>query len=173
MKKHKVFISYHRADTKQELMLEEILRENHIPFYSVPKDADFNGWKHEHIAQFICAKMQDCDVFICLVGKDTYSRSHVDWEIHKALKGGFAKRKGIIAVLIENRKDSIYEIDYSIFPTRLQDNEEYIVLDQLGSFRKKVLEDIEYAYINKCDESIQINNTSRLMKLRHRLYYDN
>ena len=37
----KVFISYHRADTKAREHIEDLLKDNDIPFYAVPKDVNF------------------------------------------------------------------------------------------------------------------------------------
>lgn len=41
----KVFISYHRADTKFRHKAENILNNAGIDYYAVPEDADFNGKK--------------------------------------------------------------------------------------------------------------------------------
>ena len=39
----KIFISYHRADTKYRYKVENILNNAGIDYYAVPEDADFNG----------------------------------------------------------------------------------------------------------------------------------
>lgn len=41
----KVFISYHRADTKYRHKVETILNNAGIDYYAVSEDADFNGKK--------------------------------------------------------------------------------------------------------------------------------
>ena len=140
----KVFISYHRADTKYRKKLETILNENNINYYAVPLDTCFDEMHNQQIKDSILTKMEDCDVLICLVGKETYTRGHVDWEIHKALKGGIYNRKGIVALLLENRGDSIYNLDWSTFPNRLQDNMGYIILEQFASFYSRI---DDYLYV--------------------------
>ena len=88
----KVFISYHRVDISYRRKLENILQNYKIDYYAVPEDADFNGKKAESISNFLCNKLKKCDVLICLIGKETYSRPHVDREIHTAFKGEIGTR---------------------------------------------------------------------------------
>ena len=172
MGKHKVFISYHRADTKQEEILEKILNDNNIEFYSVPKDANFDNWSQEHIAQVICDNMKDCDILICLIGKETYSRPNVDREIHEALKGKPGVRKGIIALLIENRNDSKFNINKKTFPAKLLQNKDYVVIEQFGSFKSNALRWINKAYDNSINSTIQTTHANNVMPLRLTKYFD-
>ena len=74
----KVFISYHRADTKYRYKVENILNNAGIDYYAVSEDADFNGKKAETIKTFICNRLKECDVMMCLIGRETYKRPHVD-----------------------------------------------------------------------------------------------
>lgn len=39
----KVFISYHREDTKAREFIEYLLKDNNIFFYAVPKNINFDG----------------------------------------------------------------------------------------------------------------------------------
>ena len=123
----KVFVSYHRADTRYRKKLENILINNRIEYYAVPEDADFNGKKAETIRAFLCAKLKKCDVLICLIGRETYRRPHVDREIHTALKGAPGVRLGIIGVHLPTRGDSLASVDLDTFPKKLFDNREYVV----------------------------------------------
>lgn len=113
----KVFISYHRADTKARDHIEDLLKDNDITFYAVPKNVNFDGENHQHIKDTILQEMDGCDVILCIVGKDTYTRPHVDWELHEALKGDIKTRRGVLAVMLENRGDSKNNIDYATFQT--------------------------------------------------------
>ena len=173
MRKPKIFISYHRADKKYKDTILKMLKEHGYRHFCVDEDESFNGWKHQHIADNICSKMVDCDVLLCIVGKETYSRPHVDWEIHAALKGGVGYRKGIVAVMLEKRQDSINNIDFNTFPTKLQDNLDYVVLEQYASIDSRMEYAIECALENKDDDSIEVTHKNPVMKLRAGKYYDN
>ena len=52
----KVFISYHRADTKAREHIEDLLKDNDISFYAVPKNVNFDGENHQHIKDTIRAQ---------------------------------------------------------------------------------------------------------------------
>lgn len=141
----KIFISYHRADMKYKNKILAILQEHRYPYYCVNENKNFNELKHQDIASQICFMMDDCDVLLCIVGKETYARPHVDWEIHTALKGGVDNRKGIIVVMLENRNDSKNNIDFNTFPNRLQDNLNYIVLEQYATIADRIDDAINIA----------------------------
>lgn len=169
----KIFISYHRADTKYRKKLELILSNAGIKYYAVPESADFNGQSHQYIKDQIVSHMKDCDIVICLVGQETYSRPHIDWEIHAALCGGVKNRKGLIAVMLENRGDSKNNIDYDTFPNRIEDNESYSVFEQFASLSERLNYALETAEANRKDERLSVNNSRQLMPLRTKKYYDN
>lgn len=173
MKNPKIFISYHRADTKYRKKLESILDEEEIEYYAVPENKQFNGQNHQYIKDQIISCMSDCSIVICLIGQETYSRPHVDWEIHAALRGGVRKRKGLIAVMLEVRGDSKNDIDYETFPNRIQDNEEYAVIEQFASLSERLYYAIEIAENNRKNKELNINNSRELMHLRSKRYYDN
>lgn len=150
-----------------------ILREHGYSYYCVNENKNFNGLSHQDIANQICSMMDDCDVLLCIVGKDTYTRPHVDWEIHTALKGGVDNRKGIIAVMLENRNDSKNNIDFNTFPNKLQDNLNYIVLEQYATVADRIDDAIGIAIKNSNDAHIQVTHKNPVMKLRSGLYFDN
>lgn len=168
----KVFISYHRADEKYRKNVEEILHKFNIHYYAVPNNVDFDGKNHHHIKDLINENMEDCDVLLCIVGEETYSRPHVDWELHEALKGG-ENRKGILAVMLEKRKDSKNNINYNTFPNRLEDNENYIIIEQYASLHDKIVDALNAAIKNRDDQTLSVNNKREPMTLRQGKYYDN
>ncbi len=168
----KVFISYHRADTKAREHIEDLLKDNDISFYAVPKNVNFDGENHQHIKDTILQGMYDCDVLLCIVGKNTYTRPHVDWELHEALKGDIKTRKGVVAVMLENRGDSKNNIDYATFPNRLEDNEDYIVIEQYASLQDRLKEALDEALNNSWNRDIQVNNRRAPMQLRQGKYFD-
>ena len=173
MSKPKIFISYHRADRKYKDMLVDILKEHGYRYFCIDESRNFDGWTHQHIADHICSKMEGCEVLLCIVGEETYSRPHVDLEIHTALKGGVGYRKGIVAVMLENRQDSKNDIDYNTFPTKLKQNLDYVVLEQFASIDSQIDYAIDCALDNRDDKSIQVTHKNPVMQLRASKYYDN
>ena len=169
----KIFISYHRADMKYKNNIVAILREHGYHVYCVNEKTNFNGLSHQDIANRICSMMDDCDILLCIVGKETYTRPHVDWEIHTALKGNIDKRKGIIAVMLENRRDSKNDVNLQTFPTKLQENFDYIVLEQYATIEGRIDGAIDAALENSKDARIHVTHRNPVMKLRTGLYFDN
>ena len=169
----KVFISYHRKDTFYRHQLENILQSQNIDYYAVPENADFNGKRNAIINEYICNKLKKCDILICLVGTDTYSRPHVDREIHTALKGNPGKRLGVIGIFLPTRKDSLNTIDLNTFPTKLWDNKNYVIWAKWKGLSKTILELITSAKTNSLDKKIQTNHSNPCMALRSKIYYDN
>lgn len=168
----KVFLSYHRADEKYRNKIEEMLKKNKIQYYAVSQNVNFDGKNHQHIKDIINKHMEDCDVVICIVGRDTYSRPHVDWELHEALKGDYHYRKGIVAVMLETRDDRKNNIDFATFPNRLQENIGYIVIEQFCSFGQRIVCALNEATDRSRDRHFQTRNKHYLMELKKGLYFD-
>ena len=169
----KVFISYHRADTQYRRNAEKILSAHGIQYYAVPEDADFNGKRNETIRNFTCNKVKKCDVLLCLIGKETYSRPHVDREIHTALKGGVGTRLGIVGVLLPTRTDSLSQADFSTLPTKLIDNKNYVVWSDWSSMERNILVLLTKAEEHSCNSKLQSKHTNPCMLLKSKIYYDN
>lgn len=171
----RIFISYHRQDSDNKDELVELLEENNYDVRSIDEDHIFDGRKHQEIAQICIDEIEDCDVTICIIGKETYSRSHVDHEIKATLRGGFDARKGLIAIMLEERGDSKNNIDLNTFPNRIQDNIsedfDYVVLEQWASIQEKIDEAIDEAQYRRT-EHINVKNNRTLMVLRQGRYYN-
>lgn len=168
----KVFISFHRKDIKYKDKISKLLRENNIDYYHVPDEMDFDGYDHQEILNYIKKEMERCDVFLCIVGTETYRRPHVDNEIHEALKGDIDKRRGIVVVLLEERGDSKNNIDEESFPVKLMQNKGYIVIEQFASISKRIIYALNKAKENSKDRMLINNHTNKVMKLRKGKYYD-
>ncbi len=168
----KVFISYHRADKKFKDQLITALQQNNIDYYCVPEDYSFDGMKHPHIAQIIIENMNDCQVTVCIIGKETYTRPHVDHELKATLKGDIETRRGLVGVMLENRGDSKNKINYDTFPNRIQDNEDYTVLIQNASLSQEIALAVQEAFDRSNDSSYIVDNSRPLMELRKGRYYD-
>lgn len=168
----KVFISYHRADTKYRRKAENILENVGIDYYAVPEDADFNGQYAETINRSICEELKQCDILLCIIGKDTYKRPHVDREIHTALKGSPGTRKGIIGVLLESCIDDINKLDEAKIPEKLKINEDYVVWTLYKRLNNDILKLVDKAIKNSKDKKLKTNHTNPCRQLKSTLYYD-
>ena len=81
-------------------------------------------------------------------------------------------RRGVLAVMLEKRGDSKNNINYATFPNRLQDNEDYIILEQYASLQDRLVDALNKTLDNKNDKNIQTINKRKLMQLRSGKYYD-
>lgn len=169
----KVFISYHRADTRYRHDAERILSEHGIDYYAVPEDADFNGKKNETIRDFTCRHVQKCDVLLCLIGNETYSRPHVDREIHTAFKGNAGERLGIVAVYLPTRKDSLQSADFSTLSPKLLDNRNYVIWENWCNLSRNIKRIIQKALDNANNPQIQTNHSNPCLPLKSKIYYEN
>ena len=169
----KVFISYHLIDRKYRRKTENILNHYSIDYYVVPEDIDFNGKSHESIKDFLCEEIRKCDVLLCLIGNDTYSRPHVDREIHTALKGGINERLGIIGVHLDSRNDSLDKLDLKTFPIKLWKNKEYVVWTTWRHLNSNLLVLLDCAVKNARNKKFLTNHSNNCMELRNKKYYNN
>lgn len=150
-----------------------MLKTKNISYYAVPEEVSFNGYNHQYIKDQIIANMNDCTILLCLNGKETYQRPHVDWEVYKCLKGEVSRRKGLLAVMLETRDDNKNDIDFSTFPPRIADNINYAVVKQFSSLHNELWNALKEAEKRRNDFNIQINNKRIPMQLRAKIYYDN
>lgn len=169
----KVFISYHRADEFYREKVENILNSKNIDYYAVPLDANFDGQAHEKIKTFLTNKIRSCDVLLCLIGRDTYSRPHVDREIHKALQGEVGKRKVIIGVHLDTRIDTLQKLNSETFPTKLLENKDYVILCNYKDLNSSIEGFIQKAIENSENLKLQTTHENQCMPLRAGKYYDN
>ena len=168
----RVFISFHRADNKYKDIIQTLLQSKGFTCSVVSDGAMFDGWKNETINQHIRKIIKECDVLLCIVGKNTYERPYVDNELKEAFSGEVGERKGVIAVLLETRSDNKNNIDLNTFPTRLAQNKEYVVFEQYASICNRIEQAIEKAQKNRADKCIMVDNSISTMKLRNKKYND-
>lgn len=96
----KVFISYHYENDRHYKNLIVAWSKNasfDISFYDKSVDVSVNSTKAGPIRRVISSKINDSDVFLCIVGKYTHKSSWVDWEIKKAHE----LKKSFVAVKID------------------------------------------------------------------------
>ena len=126
--RHKVFISsYHKDDREYEQRLIQALgdgfvnksvREGDIQEEGLHIDEIRRRIRNEHIA--------DATVTIVLIGKCTWQRKHVDWEISASLiHRRHNPRNGLIGILLPTHPDykkNLNQLDKRRIPPRLADN---------------------------------------------------
>ena len=127
-KRHKVFVSYHHAnDQEYKNYFEDLFANLHriVVSRSVQiGDIDPNN-KVETIRRLIRDNyLRDSTVTVVLVGRETWKRKHVDWEISSSIrKTASNARSGLLGILLPshaNFGDKTY--DPHIIPPRLHDN---------------------------------------------------
>lgn len=122
--KHKVFINYYHKDDQGDR--DRFEREfGHLFISKSVNPRDINS---DQSAEYIKRLIQESyitnsSVVIVLVGKKTYCRKHVDWEISAGLNkkvGGYSGLLGILLPDFPLSPDSKYS--YDDIPTRIADN---------------------------------------------------
>lgn len=126
--RHKVFISYHHAN--DQCYKDEFIRlfsyyANAIVDRSV-SEGDIDPYLNtETIRQKIRDNnLRDSSVTIVLVGKETWKRKHVDWEISSSIRDTrFNSRSGLIGILLPTHPDyGKSNYNHYTIPPRLYDN---------------------------------------------------
>lgn len=131
-KVHKIFISYHHGETPYEgdkeyrEKLERILATSGIAInHSVPYNAISSDLMTDTVRQKIRDEyLRDVTVTLVLVGKDTWRRKHVDWEIGSSIRDTqFNPRAGLLGLILPTypRTDPTKYNPFTI-PPRLYDN---------------------------------------------------
>lgn len=171
----KVFISYNKMDSKYKERLVRLLDDVNITHYCVPEDITFTGKDFESYYHEFKKELSSCDVVICLIGKNTYNKTHVDFEINEALKGGPSTRKGIVALLLESRKDTKSNINYRTFPVRLVDNMEngYVITENFDEFFLNAEDILIKARMQSLMYLIPVYNARLVLPFRQKEYYAN
>jgi hypothetical protein len=173
--KHKIFISYHHANDQ---IYKEKLENIYCKWlnYCISKavgDGDISDdLSDEKIREIIRDNyLKDSTVTVVLIGKDTWKRKHVDWEIYSSLYDGPKnKRNGLIGVLLPTYPDLIKNTynPYTISP-RLYDNIKsgYALLYTWENFINNAEKYIHEAYLRKLDNKYK-TDLSRPRFLKNR-----
>jgi hypothetical protein len=117
--RHKCFISYRATDVNYVTKFVERFDEVFIPKIIGVSDSDpFVGSSDtDYVMDQIREKyLADSTVTIVLVGKCTWSRKYVDWEVYSTLRHDKNnKRSGLLAIELPSRGDAS-------LPARVSDN---------------------------------------------------
>jgi|SRR5208283_231352 len=103
-KVHKVFVSYHHDnDQFYRDEFEKILRDSGISIIKSVQLGDIDPeLKTETVRQKIRDEyLRDSTVTVVLVGKDTWRRKHIDWEIGSSIRNTeYNPRSGLLGILL-------------------------------------------------------------------------
>lgn len=125
-RKHKVFISYHHKNDQQyKDELVSLLRNDLVDKSVHDDDIDDRNIKTVTIRQKIRDDfIADATVTVVLVGPETCTRKHVDWEIGSSLrKTKKNSRCGMLGIVLPNHPDYGKKLSaVTLIPPRLADN---------------------------------------------------
>ncbi len=130
-KRHNVFISYHHSeeDTLYQKALEQILIESNAEKVVTSRRNDFSGipprLEMNRVKQLIRQRfLRNTTVTVVLVGKETWKRKHIDWEISASISdNSLESRSGLVGILLPSHPDYQSErISPFTLPPRLHDN---------------------------------------------------
>ena len=120
--KHKVFISYyHHDDQDYKNYIDKYLSGNIIN-KSVKEGDISTDNSTEYIKRLIREDyISDSSVVVVLVGSNTKTRKHVDWEIYAGLEASVNGNSGLVGIMLPELKyDNGWY--YDDMPDRLADN---------------------------------------------------
>ncbi|KKL73600.1 hypothetical protein LCGC14_2073270 [marine sediment metagenome] len=161
-KRHKVFVSYHhKNDEEYRKKFERVFNNIYVSKSVDIGDIDPN-LNTETVRRRIREEyLGDTSVTVVLIGKETWKRKHVDWEISASIrKTKISPRSGLIGIFLPTHPD--YGGDkyhqYTI-PPRLYDNVEkgFAKLHDWTNNKDKVEDWIHKAFLRK-NKILPINN---------------
>lgn len=167
--RHKVFLSYyHKDDQQYRNRFDELFSHLFISKSVKPGDID-TDLSTEYIKRLIQqGYIEDTSVLIVLVGKKTYCRKHVDWEISAALNkkvGGYSGLLGLCLPTHPDYEKSEYTAD--IVPPRLVDNikSEYAKFYDWTENEANIKRRVEKAFKDRISEVDKIDNSRIQFKI--------
>jgi hypothetical protein len=168
MTRHKVFISYHHENDQEYKNRFVRLFDNHYDVFidgSVGDGDISDGIQTETIRQTIRdTYLRNTSVTLVLIGKETWKRKHVDWEISSSLRDtAFNPRSGLLGILLPTHPDfNKGRYSEKIIPPRLADNckNKYASIYNWSEDPKAIMSWIDKAFE---DKGIIIPDNSREM----------
>lgn len=122
--RHKVFITFHHEDQKFRDLFVDMLG-GHVVDRSVG-DGDIDDMLHvDTIRRKIRDEfIADATVTIVLIGRCTWQRKHVDWEINSSLRATeYNSRCGLLGILLPTHPDyKTGQYQLPLIPPRLAEN---------------------------------------------------
>jgi len=169
--RHKVFVSYHhRCDQTYRDQFEHLFNDKYdIMVSKSVQIGDINpNASTEYTRQLIRDNyLRDSTVTVVLIGKETWKRKHVDWEISSSLRNTRKNRRsGLIGILLPSYPD-YQNWKPNTIPPRLYDNLEigFATIHKWSTSPHKVQEWIDDAFSRR---NIIFPNNSRPMFAHNR-----
>jgi hypothetical protein len=123
--RHKVFVSYFHEEDQAYRQAFETLSADVIVSRSVDIGDIDPSANTEYVRQRIRDEyLRESSVTIVLVGKHTWKRKHVDWEIYSSLRDTTSNpRSGLLGILLPTYNNGILDsYNAHLIPPRLWDN---------------------------------------------------
>ena len=123
--KHKTFVSYYHHDDQKYRNLFDKKFGNVFITKSVEMGDINSNLKTDTIRRKIRDEyLRDSTVTVVLIGKNTWKRKHVDWEISSSIRHTeYNPRSGLLGLLLPTRSDfGEKTFDQYTIPPRLWDN---------------------------------------------------
>lgn len=163
--KHKLFISYyHKDDEYYKNLFEKLFGDIFINVSVNPGDINENS-SDDYIKRLIQMNyITGASVVVVLVGKKTYCRKHVDWEISAGLNkkvGGYSGFLGLLLPTYPGYEENKYDPD--TIPARLNDNIKsgYAKLYKWTTDENDIKKWVEKAFQDRIDEKDKIDNSRK------------
>lgn len=125
--RHKVFISYHHENDQGYRNVFERLFSNKFDIM-VSKSVQMGDIDPNNNTEYVRQKIRDnyiadATVIVVLIGKETWKRKHVDWEISSAIRSTqYNSRCGLLGIFLPTHSDYGKNFDHHTIPPRLYDN---------------------------------------------------
>ena len=167
--RHRCFISYHHDDEAEVQAFIQKFDHNHDVFISrgigasMPGDV-INSKDRDYIMRRVRELyLNDSTVTICMIGKCTWARKYVDWEVAASLRNtANSRRNGLMAITLP----SVADYADRALPPRLQDNVNgsagYARWWKFPTSAQDLASKIEEAFIARTDKADLATN-SRLL----------
>jgi hypothetical protein len=167
--RHKCFLSYHRDDVDEVEAFINSFGEVFIPrVIGVTDEDDFiDSTDTDYVMDCIREKyLTDSTITIVLVGKCTWARRYVDWEIYSTLRNDKSNRRsGLMAVTLPSvASDESRKLPARVSDNVINENEGYARWRKYPSSAEGLRSCIEVAYNARSTLDHLIVNT-RVRKL--------
>ncbi len=166
--RRKCFISYHKADTDEVNNFIKTFDDHHDVFiYRAIREMDdniINSTDHDYIMRRIRELyLSDSTVTIVLIGRCTWSRKYVDWEIASTLRNdAINKRSGLLAITLPSVANERSKTLPSRFNANLNGENGYAKWYKYPTGAVSLANMIEQAFQARTLRSHLVDNSSQL-----------
>ena len=161
---HKVFISYHHKDDKAVSDFVNNYSNSNVFIKRIVGDeygTSINSNNVDYTMRVIRENyLADSTVTIVMIGKETFKRKYVDWEIASTLRNDQNnKRSGLVGIFLPG-----CNVHNTTIPARLMDNftSGYDKLYNYPYDQKQLSQIINYAFYARTERAHLIDNSRKL-----------